>query len=384
MKNILVVAAENSAENYGAQVVTEFSKQGAPVKFFGIGGDKLARCGVEILVHNRDLSVVGIIEVISSIWKLKRYMDLIVKEAVERQAAAALLIDYPHFNLRLAKKLKQAGIPVYYYIGPTVWAWRYGRVKQIRKNVDHIFIIFPFEIDIYKKEQIPFTFTGHPLVPAIKVDIGREDFRGEIGVEPSQFLLTLLPGSRPGEVRRLLSEMLGAVKLLRERMGKEIKTAILLADNIEQEIIETYLLENPLYNTKDIKIIPQNQGHNLIAASDFVISTCGTSNLEIAVLGVPFTAVYKVNKLSYFLGVKLVKIKNYSIVNILAGKRVIEEWIQGECTAGNIAAEVERVSTQPGVKEEMIADFAHIREIVSRDQDPPGMIYRKIAQDLQL
>ncbi|MCK4764067.1 MAG: lipid-A-disaccharide synthase [Candidatus Aminicenantes bacterium] len=378
MPNVLVIAAENSAENYGAQVIDEFKKHNSGINFFGVGGDKFVERGVDVLVHNRELAVIGIIEVISSLLKLKRIMKLLLRAAVEREAAAVLLIDYPDFNLRIAKKFKKLGIPVYYYISPTVWAWRYSRVKLIKKYVDHIFIIFPFEVEIFEKEKIPFTYTGHPLVPMIKVDEERGAFREKLGLEESEILLTLLPGSRGTEVVFLLAEMLKAVELLAREF--KIKVFLLLADNIERELV-TGILEG---SSQQVVIIEQRQGHNLINASDVVVTTCGTSNLEIAVIGTPFVAVYRLSKLSYFLGKRFVKIDRYSIVNILAQKEVIAELIQEDYSAGNIVKEVRRILQDGDFRREMLVEFDRIREKVTRGQDPPRIIFDKISQDLKI
>jgi lipid-A-disaccharide synthase len=378
MKNVLIIAAENSAENYGAQVIDEFKKHEPGVHFFGLGGDRFADRGVDVVIHSRELSVLGLIEVVSSLLKLKRYMNILVKEAVKRKAAAVILIDYPDFNLRLAKKIKKLGIPVYYYISPTVWAWRYSRVNLIKKYVDHLFIIFPFEIKIYEKEKIPFTYTGHPLVPMIKVDVKRDVFRKEWAVKKSGVLLTLLPGSRRAEVNFLLTEMLKAAAMLQEEF--EVRIFLLLAENIDRDFVTGFLENSPV----DVQVIEQKGGHNLINASDMVITTCGTSNLEIAVIGVPFVAVYRLNKLSYFLGKGFVKIDNYSIVNILAQKRVIPELIQENFRAENIAKEVRKVLKNEAVRDEMLSQFSKIREMVSQEQNPPEIIYNKIAADLGL
>lgn len=379
MKNILIVAAENSAENYGAQIVEEFNNQNAPVRFFGIGGDRMAEKGVELVIHNKELSVVGIIEVISSLFKIKRCMNLIFKTAVERCADAVLLIDYPDFNLRMAKRFKNAGIPVYYYISPTVWAWRYNRVKTIRKYVDHLFIIFPFEIPIYHLEGIPFTYTGHPLLPLIKVKKGKKQFREQYGVTNDQVMITLLPGSRKSEIHFLLPYMLEAMKRLKKEFNPRI--FLLKADNIDQSLPEHFIDSSNLQN--EVTIISQTDGYDLIAASDAVLTTCGTSNLEIAVLGVPFAAVYQVNKLSYRLGKRFVKIDRYSIVNILAGEEVIKELIQHNFTVDNITAEMRRLLLEPGVRSQMLARFAKIRKDLEQEQHPPRIIYDKIMANFK-
>lgn len=384
MKNILVIAAENSAENYGAQIIDEFQKNNAPVHFFGVGGDKFLARGVDVIIHNKELAIVGIIEVLSSIAKLKRCMNTLLKTARYRKTDAAILIDYPDFNIRLAKKLKKAGIPIYYYISPTVWAWRYSRVKLLKKYVTHMFIIFPFEIPIFEKENIPFTYTGHPLLPMIKVNESRENFRARMMMpvntekktnEPG-IMVTLLPGSRKSEVHYLLPVMLAAMELLKREFP--ITLFLLKAEGIEQKLLDGFLKKSPL----DVTVIPQEQGYNLIHASDIVLTTCGTSNLEIAMLGTPFTAVYRVNRLSYLLGKRFVKIALYSIVNILAQKEVIKELIQDNFTPGNIRNEMRHILVNPAIKEKMSAEFARIRAMLGQDKNAPEIIYKKISTDI--
>jgi lipid-A-disaccharide synthase len=376
VKNILIIAAENSAENYAVQILEQFKKNNSPVHFFGVGGDQLQEQGVEVIIHNKELSVVGIIEVVSSILKLKRYMKILFDAASKRKADAVILIDYPDFNLRMARKCKQAGLRVYYYISPTIWAWRYSRVNLIKKYVDHIFIIFPFEIPIFEKENISFTYTGHPLMPRVKVNEKKEDFRKRYAVDGDVLLVTLLPGSRKSEIRFLLHEMLRAAALLKKEFN--IRVFLLKANGIDRDLLLLYLNESPL----PIQVIDQPNGYDLINASDIILTTCGTSNLEIAIIGVPFVAVYRVNKLSYLLGKRFVKINLYSIVNILAGKEVIRELIQHEYTAENIATEMRRILIDPGIREEMLTQFGHIRRMLTQDKHPPEIIYKKIAEDI--
>ncbi len=315
---------------------------------------------------------------VSSILRLKQLQTLLFNTALKRKTDAVLLVDYPDFNLRIAKKFKKAGIPVYYYISPTVWAWRYKRVNTIKKYVDHLFIIFPFEIPIYHKEKIPFTYTGHPLLPSIKMTESKAAFRKKWRVPDDDLMIAVLPGSRKSEVNFLLPRMLKAM----EALSKEYSFSLFLlkAHNIENQLIAQYLKESPL----QIQVIQQQEGYNLIGSSDVVLTTCGTSNLEIAVLDVPFTAVYRVNKLSYFLGKRFVKINLYSIVNILAGKEVIRELIQHKFTVENIVREIRRILNDNVVREEMRAHFDTIRKELAQNENPSQIIYKKIKKDLNL
>jgi lipid-A-disaccharide synthase len=375
MRNILLVAAENSAETYAVQVVNEFAARGGGFHFWGIGGDRLAARGFENVVHNRSLSLVGIVEVLAHLWRIRGIMQRVFRLALERKADAALLIDYPDFNLRLARRLHRAGIPVYYYISPTVWAWRYGRVALLRRWVSRLFIIFPFEVPIYEKEKVTFTYTGHPLLGLVQVGEPRADFRRRYGVGDGDTLLALLPGSREAEVRTLLPEILGAVRLLRREFP--LKVFLQRAQNIHlQQLAEA--AADP-----DIRIVDQEQGFDLLNAADAVITTCGTSNLEAALLGVPFVAIYRINRLTYLLGRRFVRIGLYSIVNILAGRQVAAELIQKECRAQRIYEEIKKLLTDKPLREGMRLEFQRIKESLQQEEKPAAIICRQMMAGLE-
>lgn len=373
MKNILIIAAENSAEHYGSKIIEKFRQSDHKVSFFGAGGDALRKNGVELIVHNKELSIVGIVEVLSSIIRLKKIMNKILDSCKKKKADGAILIDYPDFNLRLAKKLKKAGIPVYYYISPTIWAWRYSRVRIIRKYVDHMFIIFPFEQEIYSKEKIPFTYTGHPLIPSIRIKKGKEIFKKELKIKGGEKVLSLLPGSRLSEIESLLPEMLNTVKILRSQI--KIKAIILKADNINNEMIEQIIDNSGI----EVDIISQDERYDLFNASDAALASCGTSNLELAVCGLPFTAVYKVNKLSYLLGKSFLKISLYSIVNILLEKKVVSEFIQNNFTAENCAEAVAILLEDQDKADEQRNEFLGLKAMLSLKSSPSEIIFDKLV-----
>jgi len=373
VKNILLVAAENSAETYAVQVVNEFAARGGGFRFWGIGGDRLAACGFENVVHNRSLSVVGIIEVVAHLWRIHGIMQRVFRLALERRADAALLIDYPDFNLRLARHLRRAGIPVYYYISPTVWAWRYGRVAQIRRWVSRLFIIFPFEVPIYEKEKVTFTYTGHPLLSQVRATEERGDFRCRHGVGANDILLALLPGSRESEVAMLLPEIMGAVQRLRKEFP--LKVFLQRAQNIAPGSLAAA--------GADVRVLDQEQGYDLLNAADAVITTCGTSNLEAALLAVPFVAVYRVNRLTYLLGRRFLRIGLYSIVNILAGHQVVAELIQDECRAERIYEETSKILGDPGLRAGMRAEFRRVAASLRQEERPAAIICRQMKAELE-
>ena len=375
--DIFIFAAENSAEKYASMVVDEFSKK-PEYTFFGIGGNQLKKSGVDIIYDSKELSIVGIIEVLSSIIKLKKLMNYIIKEIRQRGCKTAILIDYPDFNLRLAKKLKKAGVSVYYYISPTVWAWRYSRVNQIRNYIKRIFIIFPFEKAIYEKEKIPYTYTGHPIVSKVKARETKAQFIEREKINSDENIVTLMPGSRHSEIDFLLEPILESIELLKKI--KNIRIFLLLADNIGEK---TILDKTQNFPNLKITIYKQKDGYSLISSSNLVISTSGTSNLEIALLGTPFVSVYKVNKLSYFLGKRFVKINLYSIVNILAGKKVITELIQENLSPKNIFIESKKILEDKEYVKTMLEEFRKMKLSLIQEENPSTIIYKTILKEIE-
>ncbi len=375
MRNVLLVAAENSAETYAAQVLDEFAARGGGYRFWGVGGDRLAARGFETVMHNRSLAVVGIVEVIAHLGRIHRLLRRLLRLARERRADAALLIDFPDFNLRLARRLRRAGIPVYYYVSPTVWAWRYGRVRTIRRWVDRLFILFPFEEAIYRRERVTYTYVGHPLAAEVRPGEDRGAFRHRHGVGEGEAVLALLPGSRESEVSRLLPDMLAALALLRR--DQRLRVFLLRARSIRPELLAAAAAD------PGIRILEQEQGYDLLHAADAVITACGTSTLEAALLGAPFVVLYKVNPLTYLLGHRFLKIGLYSIVNILAGKPVAVELIQGECRPERIAGETRRLLDDPRRREEMRAEFRRIAASLQQEERPAAIVCREMKQELE-
>jgi lipid-A-disaccharide synthase len=355
MDPILIVAGESSGEKYGAGLVREFRKLHPEVRFFGIGGKQMSAEGVEVLFPMEHLAVMGIFEVISQVPRIRRIFQHIVQEAASRRPAAAVLIDSPDFNLRLARKLKKAGIPVLYYVSPTVWAWRRGRLKAVRKYVARMMLIFPFEEEIYKAEDIPAVYIGHPLLERVKADLSREEFFAGYGLDPGKKLVVLLPGSRKSELRSHGPVLAEAVERIRGSVPAEF--VLVLAESLERAELEKAFSDR----IRGLRIIDRD-GYSAMAAADIVLSACGTATLEAALLGTPVVAFYRISPLTYHAGRRFVRIRQYSIVNILAGKTVIPELIQGEFTAGNLARETIKVLGSDEIRAEMKAEFMKIRK----------------------
>jgi lipid-A-disaccharide synthase len=352
---VLVVAGESSGERYGAALVREFRKLHPGTAFFGIGGGRMAAEGVEILFPMGPLAVMGIFEVLSHIPRIRRIFRRLVREAAARRPIAAVLIDSPDFNLRLAKKLRKAGIPVLYYVSPTVWAWRRGRLKTVRRYVSRMMLIFPFEEEIYRSEGIPAAYIGHPLLERVRAGFGRGEFFAKYGFDPAKKLVVLLPGSRLGEIRSHAPVLAETVDRLRG--SSDVQFALVLAESLGRDELKS-AWPAPL---EELTVLDRD-GYEAMAAADVVLSSCGTATLESALLGTPVVAFYRISPLTYRVGRPFVRISQYSIVNILAGRPVVPELIQGEFTAGNLAAEALRILGSEKVRREMKDAFLSIRK----------------------
>jgi lipid-A-disaccharide synthase len=270
---------------------------------------------------------------------------------------AAVLIDSPDFNLRLAKRLKRVSVPILYYISPTVWAWRSGRLKTIQKTVNKILLIFPFEETIYKKQEIPATYIGHPLLERVKVTLSKQEFFRKYGLNPQKRLITVLPGSRKSEIKFHLPVLAEALPKIGRKLDAQF--VLIQAETLDRD----YLMSFIPTGLEGFKIIDEDS-YEAMSASDLALSACGTANLEAALVGTPLVAFYRISALSYSLGVKLMKIKNYSIVNILAGKKIIPELIQRRFTPENLLKEAKNILESEEVRAKMISEFRRIRALL--------------------
>ena len=358
--SLLIIAGEKSGENYGASVVRRFKALHPGIGFFGIGGTKMAAEGVDILVSMDALAVVGLFEVVSHLPRIRRIFNRIRSEVEIRRPAAAILIDSPDFNLRLAKKLHRLGVPVLYYIGPTVWAWRKGRLKTVKKYVRKMCLIFPFEEDIYRTAGVPARFVGHPLLERVRAAFGRDEFLSKHGLDPDKKLIVILPGSRRSEIRFHMPVLAEALERIRGEVPSQF--VFILAEDLDPGILEPLLPPG----APDIRILGEN-AYEAMAAADLVLSACGTANLETALLETPLVAFYRLSAMTYWAGVNLVKVKDYSIVNILAGERIVPELIQRDFTADNLVREAKTILGSADLRSAMKARFRRIKSLLGRD-----------------
>jgi lipid-A-disaccharide synthase len=361
MKSVLIVAGENSGDKHGADVVHEFKKRHSDIHFFGIGGRRLAEEEVEIICPVEKLSAVGIFEVMTRIPHFRRIFSLVKRETQARNPQAAVLIDAPDFNLRLARVLRKTATPVLYYISPTVWAWRKNRLKTIRKVVTRMCLIFPFEKRLYEDNHIPAVFVGHPLKGRVGARLSRDQFLAKYSLPPEVRLITLLPGSRLVEVKNHLPVLVQAVQKLQAEIS--VRFLLVLAEGIPHRVLDGYL---PSEKT-DMAVLTED-GYEAIAYSDLVLSSCGTANLETALLGTPLIAFYRLSPFTYYPFRHLVKVREYSIVNILAGRRIVPELIQRDFRAENLVRETKELLFSAERKLRMKEEFHRIDDLLGEDE----------------
>lgn len=364
-REILIVAGEASGDLHGAELALALREQSPEVAMFGLGGSAMVSAGVELVARNEKTGVTGIVEVLSHLDKIYRTFRVLIDTAKRRRPSLAVLIDYPDFNLRLAPKLKRLGIPVMYYISPQIWAWRQGRIRHIRRYVDHMAVILPFEEEIYRAAGVPVTFVGHPLRDVVRPAVSRSEFFDAFRLDPAKPLVALLPGSRRKEVAAHLPVINKALTLL----SRPWQGIILKAPTIEREQIEGAGLP-----------IVEDLTYDALTYSDLVLTSCGTATLETALCGTPMVAFYKLAPLTYLLGKPLVRMKTYAMCNILAGRRVVPELIQSEFRPDRVAAEADRILAGGEYTSDMRAGLADIAHRLG----PPGASARAASIALRM
>ncbi|HLO24722.1 MAG TPA: lipid-A-disaccharide synthase [Geobacteraceae bacterium] len=335
----MIVAGEASGDLHGAGLVREAKRLDPGLFFFGIGGRRMREAGVETLVDASQMAVVGLVEVIAHFGIIARAYLTLKKIITTDPPDLLILIDYPDFNLRIAKLARRAGVRVLYYISPQVWAWRVGRVKKIGRVVDRMAVVFPFEVPFYEREGVPVTFVGHPLVDTVQPSMPRAEAQAHFHLDPARKTVGLFPGSRIHEIERLLPVILESARLLKERFP-DLQFILPLASSLSMSDIAPSLDSSGLDIT-----VAEGQGYDVMQVCDAIITVSGTVTLEIALLGVPMVIIYRVSPLTYEIGRRLVKVDHMGICNIVAGERVVKELLQHDAEPRRIVGEIEKILT---------------------------------------
>lgn len=351
----MIVAGEASGDMYGATLATELRSLLPATRFYGMGGDCMRRAGVETQVDANEMAVMGLVEVLGHLPVIYKNFNILKKQLLAGRPQLLILIDYPDFNLRLAKIAKKAGVKVLYFISPQVWAWRSGRVKGIGRVIDMMAVLFPFEVPFYRDAGIPVSFVGHPLLDMVRPSMGQTEALDSFGLDASRRTIGLFPGSRKGEIAKLLPDILAAAQLLKGRFP-ELQFLLPLASSLRHEDIAPQLEGSGL----DIRVV-SGRNHDVMVACDAAISVSGTVTMELALVGTPMVIVYRVSPFSYQVGKRVIKVPHIGICNIVAGKGVARELIQHEVTPEAMAEEIGKILTSDAYARRMRRDFAEVR-----------------------
>lgn len=350
----MIIAGETSGDLHGAKLVNALLKRNNGLFFCGIGGQALKEIGVDILIDAHEISVVGIAEVFSKIPNILKSLRMVKSTFKNMRPDLLILIDFPDFNLRVAATAKRMGIPILYYISPQIWAWRPGRVKKIDKLVDHMAVILPFEEDFYRKQRIPVTFVGHPLLEnSLPTKESIEDkWKDDIPA------IGLLPGSRHGEIERHLPVMINAARLLLKKI-EAIKFIISLSPDVEEKYVKEIVRKHK--GEADFEIAAGNV-RSVLEQSKVVVAASGTVTLESAISGTPMVIIYKVSPLSFWLGKAMIRVNNIGLVNLIAGKEIVPELIQKEASSERIADMVFKMLNDPSGLKQLSLNLLAIRD----------------------
>lgn len=328
--NIMVVAGEASGDMHAAALVKALKRIEPKYRYYGVGGKQLQAEGLELVANSAAMAVVGLTEVVLKLPSIIRVMNRLTRSFQEKKPAAVILVDYPDFNLVLARKAHARGIKVFYYISPQIWAWRKGRIRTIRSIVDKMAVILPFEALIYQSAGVDAEYVGHPLLDMIPPYAPPQEARERLGLRTDVKTVSLLPGSRPGEVERLLPICLQAA--LKMQQQQDLQFIMPLANTLSRDLVEGITSR---YNLK-ITVFP-NAIYDVLAAADLAIVASGTATLEAGLMETPMIIIYRVSWLTYFLGRMFIKVKNIGLVNILAGETIVPELIQRSANPEDLA-----------------------------------------------
>ncbi|MBI3950824.1 MAG: lipid-A-disaccharide synthase [Acidobacteria bacterium] len=332
----MILAGEASGEHHGAELIRALRRRYPQVAFevFGSGGAQMRQAGVEVLVDVKDVGIIGPVEIARAWRKIYRAFCQLRDAARQRQPDAVILIDWPEFNLWLVRSLKRAGLPTIYYISPQIWAWRQYRLRTIKRHVDKMIVILPFEVEFYRRSGMEVEFVGHPLLDSVRVTKDRFTFCAQHQLDPQRRIVSLLPGSRRSEVHHILPVMIEAIVRLRSTGDQFV---IPLAPTISRAFAES-LIGNALGDL-DLRVV-QNDTYNALAHSELAVVTSGTATLEAALLETPLIVVYRSSALNYRLIRPLIHLDTFGMVNLIAGEKIVPELIQHDMTPERLAETV--------------------------------------------
>lgn len=356
---VMISAGEASGDAHAAHALAALRARGTAFTSFGMGAGALAAQGTELVVDCRELAVIGIVDVLINYPKFLERLRRLRRAMRERRPDLLVVVDYPDFNLKLAETARELGVPVLFYISPQVWAWRANRVRRIASLVTHMAVLFPFEVDVYARANVPVTHVGHPLVDDARSPFTPAEARAHFGLDATSAapLVTLLPGSRGGEIRRHLPVMLeSARRLARDHPG--CRFLLPLAPTLERAALDAALAA-----AADVPVtIAHGDACHAMRAADVVLCASGTATLETAMIGTPLVVLYIVAPLNHAIMRRLIRIPDIALVNVVAGRRVVPEYVQHEATPAALASALHELLDDETRRERMRADLAEVRD----------------------
>ncbi len=374
--SLLIVAGERSGDVYGAELAKQLRARLDAIDIFGCGGDAMRQAGVETTIDAHTVSLAGIVEVITGLPRVYRAFHTLLDEVDRRKPHLAVLIDFPDFNLRLARKLKQRGIPVVYFVSPQVWAWRKGRLKQMKAIITKMICIFDFEEAMYREAGIPVEYVGHPLVDLAKPRMTREEFYGKAGLSLSLPTVALLPGSRQKEVAHNLPPLLAAAARLAGK--RQMQFVVPIAPTLDVGWMESMIRKSA---TRRVTVrTVAHATDDVLEHTDIAVVASGTATLEAALHGRPMVVVYRVSPLTWLVGKLLVDVPYYSIVNLLAAKPLVAELMQSKFNPSNVSSQVEYLLDHHEARDNMRRELRALRERLG----PSGAIARAAEAVIQV
>jgi lipid-A-disaccharide synthase len=366
-RQVLISAGEASSDMYAARLASDLrTRTGA--QLFGMGGPRMAEAGVELIADYHEVAVVGIAEVLHKIPTVIGVQNRLAREAARRGASLAILVDSPGTHLGVARRLKNRGIPVGYFIGPQIWAWRPGRVHVVRRLVNRMVVIFPFEEEIYREAGVPVDFVGHPLVDVVRSALPRAEFAVRHGLDPIRPIVALLPGSRRNEIAQHYARITEACRRIAQNSGGVIAPQFILAaaPGLGPERYANYATAG--VEVRRIK----GAAYDSLAAADCAIVASGTATVEAALLGTPMVVVYRVSPLSAFFLRRMIRLPFFAMVNLIAERKIVPELIQDDFTPEAVEREIRALLDSQPAREKMNAGLAEVRARLG----PPGAIER--------
>ena len=363
---ILIVAGEASGDLHGGHLVRALKAQHPELQFEGVGGKHMQEAGVSTLYDIGRMGGMGVFEIINSLWHHIDIYRKLSREIAKGKYRAAILINYPFFNLKLAKVCRQWNCPALFYISPQVWASRKGRVNTIREVVSKMYVILPFEEEIFQKARVDVEYLGHPFIDIVQPQVSRDEALQEFGLDPAIKTVGLLPGSRMSEITYLLDDMVGAARIIQKDLG-QCQFLLPVADSIDPELIRQRLGENSLGIT-----ILTGRNYDVMNCSDLLIMASGSSTLEAGLFTVPMVIIYKIHPITHFIARIITHITHFGLINIVAGEEVVPELLNKQVTPERIAAEAMKVLKDPEYAKAVRERLQKVRESLGA----PGVVER--------